>query len=252
MATPGYDWTWDDVISMAKKVHNPSGDVYGLRLPAITLLRDDASVREIPWVKEGKPNWTSSEMMGLAKWWEDNVLPMSPPVFKANPWLAGEVAFSETGVARALAPAEIGFDWVVRPWPKPTRNSQSLGMNLTNTLLVNAASKNKDEAADVLRYFTSDEGYFIFADKGLVAPFGATGRALDLVLAPLDGAPYDSIAKTILHAERNVSSPIEDWTFEVFNIIVQNREAVDAGELKIADLLELLQSEHEDILAKMK
>jgi len=249
IGAPGYDWTWDEALSIAEKVHNPENDVYGLMYLIANIFRYESPLRGIPWIKDGKGNWTSPEMEALCEWWDENLRSLMPPLHIVNPWLSGNVAVYSTGIARALAPVEVAFDWEVRPIPRVSKDAPKLGVNVVNTLMAYADSELKDAAADVLRFFVSDEGYMIFAVKGLRAPFGARGAALDYVLESFEGAPYDSISKTFLYSsDGNVSFPIDAYTFELVAAYGGEQDAVNSGMETVEELLQMLQEVSDEIL----
>jgi len=233
---PGYDLTWEDLVNIAKKVHNPKAKIYGFGSQIDVFLRAETSRLGIPWVKEGKPNYLSPEMINLGKWWEENIQPYDSPADLKEAFLTGNVAIDTgTGICRSLGCGDLNFDWVVRPLPMV--NGEDIAMRITNTLMVNKNSPNKDIAVDILAYLVSDEGYLIYSQNGVQGTFGAKGKALDLVLTPMDKPPFDSIKKTFMHAKRSVSFPIEPWTFDLFNSTVKDFLAVKAKQMSVETFL---------------
>jgi len=233
---PGYDLTWEGLINIAKKVHNPKDKIYGFNSQINTFLRDETPRVGIPWIKEGKPNFLSPEMINIGKWWEENIQPYDSPVDLKEPFLSGQVAIELTGICRTLGLVGLNFDWVVRPLPMV--NGEDIALNITNTLMVNKDSQNKDIAVDILAYLVSDEGYLIYSQNGVQGTFGAKGEALNLVLTPMDKPPFDSIQKTFIHAKRSVSFPIEPWTFDVSAAMFKDYLTVKAKQMSVETYLE--------------
>ena len=152
ISAPDYDWTWDDLVSIARKVHNPEEDIYGFGSDIRYFLADVGALWGIPWVKEGKPNWTGEKMKELAKFFDEDLLPLLPPVYKESPFGAGELAIGLTGVGRAMGLTGIDFDWEVRPIPRRLRDDPRLAPNITNSMIVASTSPNKEVAVVSLFY----------------------------------------------------------------------------------------------------
>ena len=231
---PDYTWTWDDLIDIARRIHDPDNGIYGFKSSLWSIMRDETSRRDIPWVVDGKSNFLSDDVKELAYWVDSTIRPLLPPVDMEQPFLTGKLGMMHYGICQILS-MDTDFEWIVRPLPN--LNGKDIGMSIANNLVIYNGSKNKDAAIDLLKTLVSDDGYLLYSHNGIQGTFGASGKALDLVLTPIDGAPYDTIKETFLHSETVTSYPVSKYALVVSSEFGRDGDSVMSGELSIDEFL---------------
>lgn len=181
---PDENWTWDDLKAAAQKLTNKSKGVYGI--PATSdpaympqeeyyntiyqaggyIISPDGTKSgfDDPKTIEGLKFWTDLQAMGVS--------PSYQQMLDTNPsamFISGKVAMFYGGPWRAPQWAKANLSHVdVTQLPKGT--SQSRTCIHGTAFAINAHSKHKDEAWEVIKSFTSKDGEEAWGATGILIP----------------------------------------------------------------------------------
>ena len=178
----GSAWSWEEFESVMKKLrakqdakHFPFADNWQL----------GGSPRWLTWLFNAGGNLLSSDLKSSAiesaagtkaldytkRFFTNKYVPQNSSVksnaYADTTWLAGTTAMVSAGnfLLSEFAPAK--FEWGVTYLPRDTRGADDLG---GNALVATATSKNKDLAAEFLKYMVTDEAMSAFCGRALELP----------------------------------------------------------------------------------
>ncbi|MEJ5082048.1 ABC transporter substrate-binding protein [Ochrobactrum sp. MYb379] len=181
--------TWDELVSAARKLTDPSKNVYGLAFSAKA--NEEGTFQFLPWVQMAGASYKDINADGAVKaldTWKtiiDEKL-ASPDTLTRSQWdatatfNAGNAGMAISGpweIDRMITDAK--FDWGVALLPVPSADApRSSAMGDYNWAIF-SNSKHPDEAFKVLEYFVSQ-------DKDMFKNFGQLPARADIA-APLTG-----------------------------------------------------------------
>ena len=165
VALPTATWTWADEKAAATKLTDKNAGVWGDFQP-ITYNEFYKALAQSggQFFNSDKTAATFNSPQGVeaAKWLVDKAGTVMPtvaqgsntPDFDVNLFKKGKLAMWHTGIWEFSAMAEAPFDWDVVVEPGNTTKASAV---FANTVVVNAASKNKAAAQKWLTYLTSSD-----------------------------------------------------------------------------------------------
>jgi len=206
VAYPTNDWTWDDFVSIAQKLTDPSKTQYGF----VTESKNSYTVQQFVWTNGGdfvsQDGKTVSGYMNspataeAVQWYADLALKYKiSPTPSSSSTMGGPTEMFKTG---KVAMIESGL-WQLNEFKKifnvgtcvtPTKNGKRVGVMHSSGLCVYAGTKNVEQAVRFAAEFGGKPGQTEFARLGYgLAEMPSIAQELGTATDPYTKAFYDMI-----------------------------------------------------------
>lgn len=258
---PNENWTWDDVIEAGEKITDHNEGVYGmnsvggfwgktahfLHSYGGSILNEDFS----EFMMDSPQSLKAIELMQKMV----NEYKISPSESQipegVDMWASGKIAMHMDGpwIIEGSRRTVKDFEWDMTLAPKGTQNATPI---FSNAFHMSKTSENKDEAWEVIKFFTGKEAQQILATEHSETPTLKEVAESDVYL-DTDGLGPDNF-EHIIDATLTSFAPEASlmWT-EINNEVVQNAlsRIIDLNE-PIEDVMPGLRSEVEYLLEEAK
>jgi multiple sugar transport system substrate-binding protein len=234
--------TWDELIADAKKLNDPSKNVYGLTFSAKA--NEEGTFQFLPWAQMAGATYdninTDGAVKALSTWKEimDDKL-ASPDTLTRGQWdstatfNAGNAAMAISGpweLDRMVKDAK--FDWGVALLPVPQEGvERSSAMGDFNWAIF-SSSKHPQEAFKVLEYFVSQ-------DDKMFENYGQLPARSDIAIPPTGQPLKDAALKTFIEQLKYAKprGPHPEWP-KISKAIQDAIQAALTGQMSPKDALD--------------
>ncbi|GGD57302.1 sugar ABC transporter substrate-binding protein [Paenibacillus nasutitermitis] len=251
---PSPDWTYDDLLNMAKQATDPAAGEWGLA-PSIGISRYLPSALAIAnghaanhtFLNEDMSKSVAStpEVLADVQWVQElqtkhHVIPDRAKATEqslSDAFMQGKALFDSNGVwYTGNLRDQAQFDWDVLPYPKGSVSQPTTLFNAPFTML--SASKHKEEAWLYYKYGLSKEGIKFAIDDGQT-PWGLDQEQQDYLLSnkAWEGKNTDTI-KQLYTGETccaNVGANIKDFG-DYYNTIYGGLDQILLDSAKVSDI----------------
>ncbi|MDR6433351.1 sugar ABC transporter substrate-binding protein [Brucella pseudogrignonensis] len=234
--------TWDELVSAARKLTDPSKNVYGLAFSAKA--NEEGTFQFLPWVQMAGASYKDINADGAVKaldTWKtiiDEKL-ASPDTLTRSQWdatatfNAGNAGMAISGpweIDRMITDAK--FDWGVALLPVPSADSpRSSAMGDYNWAIF-SNSKHPDEAFKVLEYFVSQ-------DKDMFKNFGQLPARSDIAAPSTGNQTKDDALKVFVEQLQYAQprGPSPEWP-KISKAIQDAVQATLTGQMSAKEALD--------------
>jgi multiple sugar transport system substrate-binding protein len=234
--------TWDELIADAKKLTNPSKNVYGITFSAKA--NEEGTFQFLPWVQMAGGSYdhinTDGAVKALTTWKEilDQKL-ASPDTLTRSQWdatatfNAGNAAMAISGpweIDRMLTDAK--FDWGVALLPVPEEGAKRSSAMGDYNWAIFANTKHPQEAFKVLEYFVSQ-------DDKMFKNFGQLPARSDIAIPPTGNQLKDDALKVFVEQLKYAQprGPSPNWA-KISKAIQGAIQAALTGQMTPKDALD--------------
>ena len=234
--------TWDELVDAARKLTNPSKNVYGISFSAKA--NEEGTFQFLPWAQMAGATYkninTEGAVKALEKWklMLDEKL-ASPDTLTRSQWdstatfNAGNAAMVISGpweIDRMLKDAK--FDWGVTLLPVPAPDApRSSAMGDYNWAIF-SKTKHPEEAFKAIEFFVSQ-------DKDMFKNFGQLPARSDIPVPPTGNALKDEALKTFVEQLKYAQprGPSPEWP-KISKAIQDAIQAALTGQMSPKDALD--------------
>lgn len=234
--------TWDELVETARKLTDPSKNVYGLTFSAKA--NEEGTFQFLPWAQMGGGGYDKINSEGAVKALEtwkkiiDEKL-ASPDTLTRSQWdstgtfNSGNAAMAISGpweLDRMLKEAK--FDWAVALLPVPEQGAERSSAMGDFNWAIFSNTEHPDEAFKVLEYFVSQ-------DDRMFRDFGQLPPRSDITIAPTGEPLKDAALKVFIEQLQYAQprGPHPEWP----KISKANQDAIQAaltGQMSAKDALD--------------
>jgi multiple sugar transport system substrate-binding protein len=234
--------TWDELIADAKKLNDPSKNIYGLTFSAKA--NEEGTFQFLPWAQMAGATYdninTDGAVKALTVWKEimDDKL-ASPDTLTRGQWdstatfNAGNAAMAISGpweLDRMVKDAK--FDWGVALLPVPQEGAERSSAMGDFNWAIFSSSKHPQEAFKVLEYFASQ-------DDKMFQNFGQLPARSDIAIPPTGQPLKDAALKTFIEQLKYAKprGPHPEWP-KISKAIQDAIQAALTGQMSPKDALD--------------
>lgn len=234
--------TWDELIADAKKLNDPSKNVYGLTFSAKA--NEEGTFQFLPWAQMAGATYdninTDGAVKALATWKEimDDKL-ASPDTLTRGQWdstatfNAGNAAMAISGpweLDRMVKDAK--FDWGVALLPLPQEGAERSSAMGDFNWAIFSSSKHPQEAFKVLEYFVSQ-------DDRMFQNYGQLPARSDIAIPPTGQPLKDAALKAFVEQLKYAKprGPHPEWP-KISKAIQDAIQAALTGQMSPKDALD--------------
>ena len=208
--------TWDELVASARKLNDPSANVYGLAFSAKG--NEEGTFQFLPWAQMGGGGYeninTEGAIKGLETWKTilDEKL-ASPDTLTRGQWdstgtfNAGNAAMVISGPWELNRMSEEAkFDWRVTLMPVPAEGVEPSSAMGDFNYAIFSSTKHPEEAFKALEYFASQ-------DDKMFKNFGQLPARSDIAVPPTGDAKKDAALKVFLEQLKfaKARGPHPEW-----------------------------------------
>jgi multiple sugar transport system substrate-binding protein len=234
--------TWDELVETARKLTDPSKNVYGLTFSAKA--NEEGTFQFLPWAQMGGGGYDKINSEGAVKALEtwkkiiDEKL-ASPDTLTRSQWdstgtfNSGNAAMAISGpweLDRMLKEAK--FDWAVALLPVPEQGAERSSAMGDFNWAIFSNTEHPDEAFKVLEYFVSQ-------DDRMFKDFGQLPPRSDITIAPT-GEPLKDVALKVFIEQLQYAQPRgphPEWP-KISKAIQDAIQAALTGQMSAKDALD--------------
>jgi len=254
---PNEDWTWDDVIAAGEEITDHDEGIFGVNplggwwaSTAQFLFSHDASILNDDFTEFVLDSGNSLEAVELMQKITNDyeIAPTEAQIPEGiDMWTSGKQGMIIDGPWHIESSREnvTDFDWDMTVAPKGTQHATPI---MSNAFHMPKMSENKEEAWEVIKFFTGKEAQEIFAAEQGETPTLKEVAESDIYLDIGDKDPQNF--ESIIEATENAVAPEASlmWT-EINNEVVQDglSRIIDLNE-PVDEVMPGLRSEVEDLL----
>ena len=234
--------TWDELVETARKLTDPSKNVYGLTFSAKA--NEEGTFQFLPWAQMGGGGYDKINSEGAVKALEtwkkiiDEKL-ASPDTLTRSQWdstgtfNSGNAAMAISGpweLDRMLKEAK--FDWGVALLPVPQEGAERSSAMGDFNWAIFSNTEHPDEAFKVLEYFVSQ-------DDRMFKDFGQLPPRSDITIAPTGEPLKDAALKVFIEQLRYAQprGPHPEWP-KISKAIQDAIQAALTGQMSAKDALD--------------
>lgn len=234
--------TWDELIADAKKLTDPSKNVYGITFSAKA--NEEGTFQFLPWAQMAGATYdhinTDGAVKALTAWKEiiDQKL-ASPDTLTRSQWDAtatfngGNAAMAISGpweIDRMLKDAK--FDWGTALLPVPQEGAERSSAMGDYNWAIFSKTKHPEEAFKVLEYFVSK-------DDTMFKDYGQLPARSDITIPPTGNALKDAALKTFVEQLKYAKprGPSPQWA-KISKAIQDAIQAALTGQMSPKDALD--------------
>lgn len=245
MPYPTNDWTWADFEQMAMDLADPANNQFGAYIHPWQACVQNWGIQDgehtIMDYNTGydffKPYYEMVLRLQDAKAIHDFGVLKSAKIHYSGAFLQGNVAMMPMGswfIATMLDKMKTGeatMNWGIATLPHPENVEAGYVVGTTTPMAVNAASKHKEEAFELLRFFTGEEGAAQCAAAGQFP--GRADQAAIEKIASAEGMPEGAVeALQVKHIalDRPVTDKVADvnqMLGEQHSMIMLKQDTID-------------------------
>ena len=234
--------TWDELVADAKKLTDPSKNVYGITFSAKA--NEEGTFQFLPWAQMAGATYdhinTDGAVKALTTWKEiiDQKL-ASPDTLTRSQWdstatfNAGNAAMAISGpweIDRMLKDAK--FDWGTALLPVPQEGAERSSAMGDYNWAIFSKTKHPEEAFKVLEYFVSK-------DDTMFKDYGQLPARSDITIPPTGNALKDAALKTFVEQLKYAKprGPSPNWA-KISKAIQDAIQAALTGQMSPKDALD--------------
>ena len=234
--------TWDELVETARKLTDPSKNVYGLTFSAKA--NEEGTFQFLPWAQMGGGGYDKINSEGAVKALEtwkkiiDEKL-ASPDTLTRSQWdstgtfNSGNAAMAISGpweLDRMLKEAK--FDWAVALLPVPEQGAERSSAMGDFNWAIFSNTEHPDEAFKVLEYFVSQ-------DDRMFRDFGQLPPRSDITIAPTGEPLKDAALKVFIEQLQYAQprGPHPEWP-KISKAIQDAIQAALTGQMSAKDALD--------------